>query len=316
MRSRLKLLINNNDSDRTIIRGGRFYKQLKMLIDAHTHTWGEDTPELPWQQSVLPPGWDGSYTHQELVSDMDRTGLDGALVVSNALCGRGPRGNEYTMRSIEAHPDRLYGIGTMDWFGEDPARRLEQVVGHERMLGVRLYAAMRYDEVPTTIDTGTEWFLDERLKPAFDAAPMNDAVINVVPKPAQLDSVTRLVERHPDVTFVIDHMGWPDRDTDPTEEPWTQMEALADYTNVVVKVSSIPRSSSQPWPYTDMHGYLRELIEWYGPERLMLGSDYPWMDDWATYEECLCWIDTVDFCSRRDETYLEYRTFQEVHDLT
>jgi L-fuconolactonase len=64
-----------------------------------------------------------------------------------------------------------------------------------------------------------------------------------------------------------------------------------------------------------MHDYLRRLLEWFGPERLLLGSDYPWMDDWAPYEDCLSWLDAVDGLSRRDEASLRYRTFREIHGV-
>jgi len=282
------------------------------LIDAHTHTWGPDTTELPWREPMTPPGWSGPYTHADLLADMDRIGIDEAVVVTNPTYGRGPRGNEYTMRSIEAAPDRLYGVATMDWFADDPAARFRQAVGHDRMLGARLYAAMAYEPFPTTVDPDADWFLDDALAPAFEAAARTDAAVFVFPTPAQLETVGTLVAAHPEVQFVIDHLAWPDEATAPDAAPWTDIAALADH-DVAVKVSSVPRSSGREWPYADVHPYLRRLLEWFGPERLLLGSDYPWMDDWAPYEDCLSWLDAVDGLSSRDRAYLRYRAFCEVH---
>jgi L-fuconolactonase len=34
-------------------------------IDKHTHATGIDTAELPWQTEVLPPEWEGPYTHKD-----------------------------------------------------------------------------------------------------------------------------------------------------------------------------------------------------------------------------------------------------------
>jgi L-fuconolactonase len=285
------------------------------LVDAHTHTWGRDTPELPWRVPMTPPGWDGPYTHADLVADMGRVGVDEAVVVTNPTYGRGPRGNEYTMRSIEAHPDRLYGVGTMDWFADAPGERFEQVVGHDRLLGARMYAAMAYESVPATVDPDADWFLDDHLEPAFEAAARTDAAVYVFPKPAQLGAVEELVGAHPDVTFVIDHLGWPSEGTAPDEPPWTDLETVVEHGNVAVKVSSVPRSATEGWPYPDVHPYLRKLLEWAGPERLVIGSDYPWMDDWAPYDDCLSWLDAVDGLSRRDRAYLQYRSFRQLHDL-
>jgi L-fuconolactonase len=289
-----------------------------MLVDAHTHAWGTDTAELPWQHpDVTPPGWTGPYTHTDLVAGMDRVGVDEAVVVTTPLYGRGPRANEYTMRAIEAHPDRLYGVGIMDFFPDEsrpaPETQLRRVVGHDRMLGVRMHAAFEYAPAPTQIDRAARWFLDDSLADFWTAAAELDTAVFVFPKAQQLADVATLVGRHPEVQFVVDHMAWPDETTAPDSAPWTDFESVAAHDNVAVKVSSVPRSSDESWPYSDMHDYLRRLLEWFGPERLMLGSDYPWMDDWATDEDCLSWLDAVDGLSRRDEASLRYRTFREVH---
>ncbi|MFB6136199.1 MAG: amidohydrolase [Halobacteriaceae archaeon] len=286
------------------------------LVDSHTHAWGADTDELPWQADVLPPGWEGAYTHADLVADMDRVGVDEAVVVTTPLYGRGRRANEYTMRAVEAHPDRLYGVGVMDFFPNDPegaAETLRRVAGHPRMLGVRMHAAMAYATIPDAVDRSADWIRDERLDPVWAAAADADARVFVFPKAQQLDHVAAVADAHPDVTLVVDHMAWPDETTAPDEAPWTEFEAVAERDNVYVKVSSLPRSADEPWPYPDLHGYVRNLLEWFGPERLLLGSDYPWMDSWGSYEDCLNWVDAADFLSGRDRAYLSYRTFETLH---
>ncbi|NGM70509.1 amidohydrolase family protein [Natronolimnobius sp. AArcel1] len=285
-------------------------------IDTHTHTWGHNRPELPWNAEVLPPEWDGPYTHDELIADMDRAGVTEGVIVTTPLYGRGPRANEYTMRSIEAHSDRLYGVGLLDFFPDDLAEavdHVERVTGHERMLGVRMHAALEYEEHPSTIDRHGDWISDERLEAVWRAAGDLETSVFVFPKAQQLDQVAALAERYPETSIVVDHMAWPDETTAPNESPWTTFEALAEHENVAVKVSSIPRSAAEPWPYESVHGYVENLLEWFGPERLMLGSDYPWMDSWADYESCLSWIETVETLSRRDLAFLTHRTFERIH---
>ncbi|MFB6141661.1 MAG: amidohydrolase [Halosimplex sp.] len=314
-----------------------------MLVDAHTHAWGADTDELPWADELLPPGWSGPYTHRDLVADMDRLGVDEAVVVTNPLYGRGPRGNEYTMRSIEAHPDRLYGVGHTAYFDlDDEGRRrpvdpdalrerVSQVVGHERMLGVRLYAALEYAELPTDLDRTGDWMADDALEPVLSELARQDACLYVFPKAEQLGQVAEIAEDHPDLSVVVDHMGYPDGTTAPDEAPWTDFERVADLDNTYVKVSSLPRSAAEVadesgdgdagaesarFPYPALHDYVRSLLEWFGPERLLLGSDYPWMDRWADYGDCLRWVDRVDWLSARDAAWLRYRSFDRLHDVS
>lgn len=285
------------------------------LVDTHTHAWGTDTPELPWQADVLPPGWEGPYTHEDLIADMDALDVDESVIVTTPLYGRGQRANEYTMRSIEAHPDRLYGVGLLDFFTDEETVResLRRVTGHPRMLGVRFHAALSYEEIPTDVDRTGDWILDDRLAPVWDELAALETSAFVFPKAEQLSMLDRLAGEHPEVTFVVDHMAWPDETTAPDEPPWTDFEAVAEHDNVYVKISSLPRSSNEDWPFDDLHDYVRNLVSWFGPERCMLGSDYPWMDDWARYDDCLTWLDAVDGLSSRDRAFLSYRTFDRLH---
>ena len=285
------------------------------FVDTHTHAWGRDTAELPWQHSELPPEWSGPYTHSDLTDDMDECGVNEAVVVTTPLYGRGPRANEYTMRSIEAHPDRLWGVSLIDFFRDSKQVRADfrRATGHKRILGVRMHAALAYGDPPGPVERTGDWILSDSLEPVWDESARSDKAIFIFPKAEQLSMIATLAERYPDVQFVVDHMAWPDEVTAPDEGPWITFKQVAEHTNVAVKVSSLPRSANDPWPYKSLHGYVRRLMEWFGPERLMLGSDYPWMDDWATYKECLSWVEACEYCSARDYAYLSHRTFDRIH---
>lgn len=287
------------------------------FIDTHTHAWGADTAELPWGEDLLPPGWSGCYTGHDLITDMDSAGVDEAVIVTTPLYGRGVRANEYTMRAIEAYPKRLWGVGLIDFFPNNPKKAgsaLQRVVGHDRILGVRMHACLTYAEYPTQQNRTADWILDEALEPFWNQAASLDTTVFIFPKPEQLSMIETLADRYPRVQFVIDHMAYPDETTSPKKSPWTDFRMLSNHDNVFVKISSLPRSSSKDWPYKDLHGYVRNLIEWFGPERLMIGSDYPWMDDWASYESCLSWIEELSFMSAYEISCLTHRTFERLHE--
>jgi L-fuconolactonase len=249
---------------------------------------------------------------------MDAASVDEAVMVTTPLYGRGVRANEYTMRGIEAYPDRLWGVGLMDFYQNDLERvrgDLRRVVGHDRMLGVRMHACLEYEEHSSALDRTATWILDDALEPIWEEAAALDTSIFIFAKAEQLSMITKLARRHPDVTIIVDHMAFPDERTDPETGPWTDFEELSNQEDVVVKVSSLPRSSGEPWPFEDLWDYVRNLVEWFGPERLMLGSDYPWMNEWANYEECLSWVEELPFLSVRDYSYMAYRTFRRIHQV-
>lgn len=282
------------------------------LVDTHTHAWGSDTLELPWHSPELPPEWSGSYTHDRLLREMDGAGVDEAILLPTAIYGRGERANEYTIRALEAHPDRLWGVGVLEYFGGDGGlrRRVRRALDHDRMLGVRFHACFEYGETPGAMDRRADWIAADELDPLYDELARQDASVFVLAKPEQFGLLASLAETYPDVQFVVEHMGWPDEGTTPDSEPWTDIEALAARENVLVKVSSIPRTATDDFPYEGVEGYVTALLDWFGPERLVLGSDYPWLDEMATYEESLRWAERADFLSARDLSYLSYRTFE------
>ncbi|SDM94933.1 L-fuconolactonase [Halogranum gelatinilyticum] len=282
------------------------------LVDTHTHVWGPDTADLPWYGANLPPEWSGPYSHTDLVADMDAAEVDEGVLQPTTIYGRDERANEYTLRAIEAHPERLWGVGVMEYFQDEPDLRqaVRRVTGHERMLGIRFHAAFEYGETPGQMDRQTDWIADDALDPLYDEIATQDAAVFVLAKPGQYSMLATLAAANPHVTFVLEHMGWPDEGMEPDEAPWTDIETLAEHENVYVKVSSVPRASGDDWPYETAGMFVRKLLAWFGPERLMLGSDYPWLDDCASYRECLSWPEAVEYLSARDLSWLSYRTFE------
>jgi len=282
------------------------------LVDTHAHTWGPDDADLPWQSADLPPGWPGgAHSHADHLAAMDAADVDEAILLPTSLYGRGPRANEYTLRSIEAHPERLWGVGVTEYQTDEKALRasVQRVLAHERMLGLRFHAAFEYGPTPGDLDPTADWIAADEMTPLYEELGRQDGAAFVLAKPQQLPMLAALAERFPDVDFIVEHMAFFEEQIDPAAPPWTNFETLAEHDNAYVKVSSIPRASDESWPYADVEPYVRSLVEWFGPERLLLGSDYPWLHDSASYEACLSWPEAADYLSARDLSYLSYRTF-------
>ena len=74
-------------------------------------------------------------------------------------------------------------------------------------------------------------------------------------------ALRKIAERHPALKLHIDHLGRPGGGTGQTDDEvfadLPDMLALARFPNVAVKMSGAPSYSSQPYPYRNIHGYLR-----------------------------------------------------------
>ena len=97
--------------------------------------------------------------------------------------------------------------------------------------------------------------------------------------PEHFDAVEALAQRHPSVRMVIDHFGHcRTADGGPLLNPdMKRLVAMARRPNIYVKITEWPRASSTEWPHRDLHPWVHALLDAYGPQRLMWGTDFPYI---------------------------------------
>jgi predicted TIM-barrel fold metal-dependent hydrolase len=62
------------------------------------------------------------------------------------------------------------------------------------------------------------------------------------------------------------------------------MIALAKYSNVAVRLSGAPSCSNEPYPYRNIHKYIRQIFDAFGPQRCFWGTDIIRMP--CSYRQC------------------------------
>jgi L-fuconolactonase len=99
-----------------------------------------------------------------------------------------------------------------------------------------------------------------------------DLLVYVRQLPAAID----LVRAFPDQSFVLDHLGKPPI-ASAALEPWASgMRELAASPNVCAKLSGLVTEADwRRWKPSDLAPYVETALEAFGPNRLMLGSDWP-----------------------------------------
>jgi L-fuconolactonase len=108
----------------------------------------------------------------------------------------------------------------------------------------------------------------------------------------QLAGALELVRRCPEVRFVADHAGKPGIRAG-LMEPWrTHIAELAALPNVWCKLSGlITEADHAKWSREQLRPYTDYVIERFGFERVMFGSDWPVAEETHRYEE---WVEIVD----------------------
>lgn len=112
-------------------------------------------------------------------------------------------------------------------------------------------------------------------------------VYDLLVRPHQFPAAVTAVRARPEVTFVLDHLGKPPIASGQLE-PWaTGLATLAREPNVVAKVSGLVTEAARPWRVADLRPYVETALTTFGPDRLMLGSDWPVCLLAGTYEEVM-----------------------------
>ncbi len=234
-----------------------------LTIDCQVHPFLSNAPQRPWAQ----PHDDGraQVSAAEMVMAMDAVGVDGAIAVS-------PRGMyafdpSYAIEVRKAYPDRFAIVLPVD--PDNPAVA-ESIAEWKRTPGA----------VAVRLMMGAHLGVDSNA-PGTDliakAAAQQDLPVNFQCS-GNLGAAMRLIDRHPQTRFVIDHLGirqprsWP-----VAGDPWADLPKLlelAKRSNVVVKVSGACTMSTQPYPHEDLWDPLQRVFDAWGLDRCLWGTDW------------------------------------------
>jgi predicted TIM-barrel fold metal-dependent hydrolase len=193
-----------------------------------------------------------------LLARADAAGVGGIVFVQALSCHGFD--NRYVLDSARAHPGRTAAVVAIAVDDDAPAR-LERAVA-DGASGVRVMVATRagagFDDPAT-----------RRL--AASAADLGTPVVLLGLAP-QIPSIGRLAAAVPGATVVVDHCGFPDLSSTATESARALL-ALADAPSVHLKVTSINLGA-----VPDPAALWRALVDAFGADRLLWGSDHPHTD--------------------------------------
>jgi L-fuconolactonase len=251
------------------------------VVDAHAHVFAAVSDRFPRDVHELFPA-DAEAPVEELLAEMERAGVDRAVLVPLT------HHDEYVRDCVERFPGRFAAIGVQ---GPGPVdvdayrRRREQ----SGLQGLRLFAlgeAGKLDAFPLLAELARSgdklWFYGGR---------------------EQMQLLELALDRLPELTVVLNHLGfWPTPfhadehgrprfDTTYTTEGLEAVTGLARFPRVFVLLTGMYAFAAGPCPYDDLRPVTASLLEAFGPARLLLGSDFPWIRSEPGYRETIAAVD-------------------------
>ncbi|MEX0760859.1 MAG: amidohydrolase family protein [Dehalococcoidia bacterium] len=238
-------------------------------IDSHLHVWADDPARYPYRSGSEPKV---PADAELLLRLMDESGVDGALIVQPIVHGFD---HTYVNETLARWPDRFTGMALIDPRDEDPPALLEQLILKNGYRGVRLNPRLWPEGRHMDDEIG-----DALFKKAGDLG----IAVGFLIDPANFDQVDALCSEYPDTTAIIDHFGHCRPSGDQSSAPeFERLIELARHPRLHVKLSEFPRASRQEWPFEDMYDWVHRLIGVYGADRLMWGTDFPFIVEQAGY---------------------------------
>jgi L-fuconolactonase len=121
-----------------------------------------------------------------------------------------------------------------------------------------------------------DWLRRDDVRRGLRAVQRHGLSYDLLVRARELPAAIDTARNFPGLQFVLDHIAKP-RIVDGHDDAWNEhMPDLAAEPNVAVKLSGmVTEANWHTWTPEDLCPFVSSVAEWFGPDRLMFGSDWP-----------------------------------------
>jgi len=234
-----------------------------MVIDSHHHFWHYSAQEYGWisdamgvlRRDFLPP---------DLEPQIRPLGIEGVVSVQ---ARQSVRETSWLLELAEQNTFIKGVVGWVPLVSPEVSRDLERFLGRVKLKAVRHVLQDEPDD-------------NYMLRPDFDRGigllKTFGLRYDILIFERHLKQAITLVDRHPDLTFILDHVAKP-RIRENILSPWREnMIDLARRPNVYCKLSAMATEADHThWTDDQLRPYMDVALHAFQPHRLMFGSDWP-----------------------------------------
>jgi L-fuconolactonase len=234
-----------------------------MIIDSHHHFWQYSATEYGWindSMSILRR----DFLPQDLKQAMEAAGVDGVISVQ----ARQSLEETHWLLSLAGENKFIRGVvGWVPLVSDRVKQDLQTVAADPKLRAIRHVLQDEPDD---------QFMLREDFNRGISLLKEFALAYDILIHERHLPITLRFVDRHPDQVFVLDHIAKPKIKTG-EKEPWAKyMKELSQRPNVFCKVSGmVDLADWQTWTQQGLREYFEIVLQAFGSERLLAGSDWP-----------------------------------------
>ncbi len=239
---------------------------MRAFIDAHQHLWDPERFSFSWMDGL--PSLNVLHGMGEYRDAMQGFAYAGSVYVDTDVDEKDLSGEiAWVFQLAEEPANRILGIVASARLEQgDCFAHLEPHWGSPLLKGVRRVLHTQENSL----------FLDGQFLENMAALEAPGLSFDICARADQLPLVIDLVRRFPGIQFILDHCGNPVVKQGALE-PWlTQMKMLGELDNLVCKLSGlVAHVDAGDWSARTLRPYAGAVIEAFGWERVLWGSDWP-----------------------------------------
>lgn len=259
-------------------------------VDAHLHVFEAVSERFPRDvfEPLTPP--ERSAPAEALLGEMDRAGVDLAVVVAVS------HHDQYLRHVLTKYPKRFAGVAVVAPDSSDPVGDLRRRVETIGIQGLRVFSIGDPEAHPES----------QPMFPLLAAMAELGVKLWFYAEVAQVALLDRMLDMLPDLVVVMNHLGfcpsiWDEMRVDEHRRPrfdvtlppasLETVATLARHPNVYVHMSGQYAFTHNSYPYADLKPVVERVYAAFGAGRMMWASDYPWIAPEPGYAETLALVD-------------------------
>lgn len=234
-----------------------------MRIDAHHHFWRIGRYDYVWMSPELGV-LHRDYGPEDLKPLLVRNRIDRTVLVQTISSLEETR---WFLDLSARHPFIAGVVGWVDLTDPAAGAAVDELCARGRLVGIRHQV---HDEADPN------WLLRSDVQHGLGRLAARGLPYDLLIRPAHLAASLEVAKRFPDLPLIVDHIAKPNIAKHGWDDWAGGIAALSRCPNVACKLSGmITEADWQRWTPQDLARYIRHVIECFGTQRVLFGSDWP-----------------------------------------
>jgi len=257
-------------------------------IDSHQHFWQYHPVQHDWindEMAIIRK----DFLPSDLRTVLQENNMDGCVAVQ--------------ADQTETETDFLVGLtkendfikGIVGWVNLRADEIRERLVHYKQFDSIKGFRHILQGEEPS-------FMLQADFMRGIAALKEFGFTYDILVFPKHLTAATALVKKNPDQLFVIDHIAKPDIKNGQIDKWKKDIQTIAQFENLYCKISGmVTEADYRYWKKEDFIPYIDLVVESFGTNRIMFGSDWPVCNVAAAYPQVLDIVRTYFSSFTRNE---------------